>query len=335
MGADPQPCLTAAVDPNLRNGYIATWTFGIQRAITNNLTLDVSYVGTHGGDLAGYFDINQAAMGSGFTAAQICCLPGSGNPGVASAEAEQESRPFFKQFPYLSYIDELENGDRSNYNALQVTATQRAWHRWTFLAGFNWSHALDDVSTSTFIIHSSRQQQPNQMYGNSDFDIRDSFTFSTTYELPGRKSFGQLLEGWQVNSLVTLKTSLPWTAFDSTYDFPGNGEINNDGGVEYGQFWNFSGNRADFDQPNNHQASFPCWRSTVAFLRRGVNSSAPSASASCTLTTEPAQCVSAASAMGAATLAALRMQIGCYIVGNSVLFPAGLGTEGDATRGIF
>jgi hypothetical protein len=329
LGTDPSPCLTAAVDPNLRNGKIVTWTLGVQRAVTNDLTFDVGYVGTHGADLAGYVDINQAAYGSGFAGLPSICSsnplgnPSCGNPSSVNTSLEQQSRPYYRSFPYLSYIDELENADHSNYDALQVTATQRVWHSWNFLAGYTFSHSLDDVSTSTFIFLPADSDQQKQMYGNGDFDIRHQFTFSTTYVLPSKKTPGQLLEGWQVNSIVTLRTGLPWTAYDSTNDFPGNGEVSNDGGVAYGEFWNFSGNRADFGhlQPT----PFPCWRGS---------SSAALPASSCTLPTEPTQCINAASAISPATLAALNA-VGCYVVNNSVMIPPALGSDGNATRGIF
>ena len=43
-------------------------------------------------------------------------------------------------------------------------------------------------------------------YGNSDFDIRQRFTLSLTYAIPGRTGYGQMLEGWELNSIVTLQT---------------------------------------------------------------------------------------------------------------------------------
>ena len=53
----PGPCPTAAVDPNFRTPYVASWNLDIQRAITNNLTVDAAYVGNHAfalGSRAGY-----------------------------------------------------------------------------------------------------------------------------------------------------------------------------------------------------------------------------------------------------------------------------------------
>ena len=60
---DPAPCSTEALDPNMRTPYVSTWSLGIQRAITNDLSLDVSYVGNrnHGTKLLGFADIERAA----------------------------------------------------------------------------------------------------------------------------------------------------------------------------------------------------------------------------------------------------------------------------------
>jgi hypothetical protein len=58
------------------------------------------------------------------------------------------------------------------------------------------------------------------------------------------------------------------------------------------------------------------------------------ATATCGITTEPTQCVSAASAIGPATLASLNAN-GCYIVGNSVMFPPALGSNGNSGRNSF
>ena len=66
---------------------------------------------------------------------------------VASLTADETAaQPFHSKFPYLRFIDETKNLDISNYNGLQVTLTQRSYHGLYFLAGYTYSHALDDLS---------------------------------------------------------------------------------------------------------------------------------------------------------------------------------------------
>ena len=71
LGADASPCKTFAVNRNLRTPYVTTWTLGIQRALTNNLSLEVAYVGNHGTKLVSVTDINQPRIGSGWTPAAL------------------------------------------------------------------------------------------------------------------------------------------------------------------------------------------------------------------------------------------------------------------------
>ena len=48
--------------------YVDTWNLDIQRSFTNNLSLDVAYLGNHGVKLYGVQDINAPAVGSGYSA---------------------------------------------------------------------------------------------------------------------------------------------------------------------------------------------------------------------------------------------------------------------------
>ena len=60
------PCAPVRVDPNFRQPHAAEWNLDIQRAITNNLTLDVAYVGNHGFDEPFTTDLNQPVLGIGW-----------------------------------------------------------------------------------------------------------------------------------------------------------------------------------------------------------------------------------------------------------------------------
>ena len=82
-----------------------------------------------------------------------------------------------------------------------------------------------------------------QDYASSDFDVRHRLTATATYNIPGIKGFGQLLEGWQINTIVTFATAQPWQTFDACDNFSGTGE-NTDR-------WNIFGNPSDFPSGKN------------------------------------------------------------------------------------
>jgi Carboxypeptidase regulatory-like domain/TonB dependent receptor len=336
---DPAPCNTEAVDPNLRTPYISTWTLTIQQAITNNLSLEVAYVGNHGTKLLGFRNINQPPLGSSYpgfgsadpTVNEVLSCNTAGNPGIfacdpGDASVNQTARPLFSKFPYIAEVDRLANQDKSNYNSLQVTLTQRPTHGLSFLVGYTYSHALDDASNNdsdNFLPPNSSSPSAG-LYGNSIFDMRHHLTLSTTWAIPGKKGLGQMLEGWELNSVVTLQSGLPWGVQDFTNDFSGTNQVNELD--SYGQPWNFSGNTADFKA--GRAVPIPCWSGSGGSALSGcaIGAALP------VPTPAPQACVNAATTVGEMNTL---QDIGCYFVGSSALTPPALGTIGNSGRNTF
>ncbi len=76
----PPLCSIFGVNPNLRVPYVENWNLDIQHAISNNLSIDIGYVGNHGVKLLGKLDENQPQDVGGFS-------PGWGNPAVSGTAA--------------------------------------------------------------------------------------------------------------------------------------------------------------------------------------------------------------------------------------------------------
>jgi len=287
------PCNLMAIDPNLKAPYVASWNFGVQHALANNLSLELGYVGNVGERLVLFRDINQVNPATGV-------------------------RPYAAQFPYLKFINQASNGAYSNYNSLQATLTKRLSHGLSFLAGYTYGHGLDNGSLNRFGTLPQNSLNPGLEYASSDFDIRHRFTLTATYDIPGKKGFGQLLEGWKINSILNLQTAQPWIAFDAANNFSGSGD-NSDR-------WDFFGNPADF---KSGSSSIPyCTGPSDCSLASGVSgiqsNFAPSVAAAMWQ-----QCVAAAP--DPSTLQAG----GCYVKGKSVLVPPMNGTFGTMGRNMF
>lgn len=360
-GITPQPCSVVSVARNLRNPYVGMWTLDLQRAITTNLSLDVAYVGNHGTGLLGLLDLNQPAVGAGWGSASNPASPLAGciaapNPGscAPSGALEAAAEPYASKFPYLGYIDQMSNLGESNYNALQVTLTQRTSHGLSFIAGYTYSHALDMSSDNwgAGLVQPINNANIGNLYGNSVFDITHNFTFSTTYELPGRKGAGQMLQGWSLNSVVTLQSGMPWGVNDTTNDFSGTGELTNASGSSEGEWWNFYGNPKDFASSSaflNTNVITPALSSNVGVPAGVAIGGVPYYPGSCGAATNPAGCTSLpaasaatanpacnskAAAQGPAAIASLSV-LGCYANGGSVLIPPAYGTMGNSGRNNF
>jgi hypothetical protein len=312
IGSDPAPCSTAAFDRNLRVPYIETWNIDIQHSFTNNLSMDIAYLGNHGVKIYGTRDLNAPAIGAGYSAAGLAAC--AADPTTCGGPDLPELGPYSAKFPYISYIDLLSNQDRSHYNALQVSLTQRTSHGLSFTAAYTYSHALDDVSQNFGGSIPLINTQPDLNYGNSDYNVPNRFTFELTYALPGLKSPAQLLQGWAINSIVTVQPGTPWSVQDTSNDFSGTGEGPNNPNA-WGEAWNFYGNPKDF------QAT----PTGIPFVTGGNTAAAP---------TGNSLCDNKAAALGALAMASL-FNNGCYVSGNSVLIPPPYGQYGTIGKNIF
>ena len=229
----PNACPVMSVDRNLTTPYVWNWALSVQHAFAPNLTFELAYVGNHGANLTGIRDINQPPVGSGWLGAPLAaCLASAGtgyNNCAADTNSETAAEPFVTKFPFLSNIFQMGNVYRSNYNGLQATLNSRNYHGLSMVAGYTWSHALDDVGANWDFGYGSGLPQnahnPGAEYANSDFDVRQRFTLSLTYAIPGKKGYAQALEGWELNSIVTLQSPQYWGAMDEGTDAAGIGAL--------------------------------------------------------------------------------------------------------------
>ena len=328
-----RPCAITGVDPNLRRPYASSWNLSLQHAFTNDLSLQIAYVGTHGTGLIGLNDINAPLPGSGwltgatgtscdtpYTPAQIVTAAAS-----SSATCENLKRPYFRKFPFLSTINYISNQNFSNYQGMQVTLNQRPWHGLSYLLGYTWAHSLDqsggDWNNSTL---PSNLFNVRADYGNSNDDIRHRTTLSLSYVLPQKQSFAQLLQGWKLSSVANIQSALPWNVTDATDDISGvGGRVNvpSTGGAVGSvsvDRWNFYGNPKSFSGLGYN---------AVPFFSGTSNP----------------DCVSKASALDAGytplypgyTYSNSLAKYGCWALNGSMLLPPAIGTYGTAPRGLF
>jgi hypothetical protein len=192
--------------------------------------------------------------------------------------------------------------------------SERAAHGLSFLAGYTYSHALDNQSSSS-ISQSPFPldvNNPRLGYGSTDNDIRHRFTFSPTYDIPGMKAPGQMLQGWTLSGILTLQSGLPWYPIDTSNDFTGTGEVTA-GGV---QTWNYTGPTSAFV---SGPTGIPFLTGSAATATCGAAAQAPYA--------------------GNAQLQQLALaslaNAGCYVRSGGILTPPAYGTIGNASRNLF
>lgn len=210
-GNQVQLFVLGVIDRHLRNGYIGTYTAGIDHDF-GTLKVSASYVGTAGLHLASVLVPNgYAGAAPGFA------------PFTQFNPAGQATGGYGPEMIMTS-------GSHSSYNSLQTSATENyARVGLTFQASYTYSKSLDNASAVPGGIPSSggvtlqampqNPLAPSADKGPSTFDETHVFTVSLFQALPlDRLSFLNFLgshvtNGWQLLNITTLTTGPPFTVY--------------------------------------------------------------------------------------------------------------------------
>ena len=201
---------------NERSSYVAQWSFGLQRELTNDMTVEATYFGSAGIKLRRLMSYN--------------------NPEPSQLPNSNLARPF----PKFGSFQVMSAPSHSSYHALYLKLQRRFSHGLTFLSSFAWGKSIDNGSgvrtTDGDSLTPSNNYNLELERGLSAFDFRRRWTSSWLWELPfGRgKQFLSgggvadfVLGGWQLGGILTLQDGFPFTVLC------GPGNIQNGGGVCY------------------------------------------------------------------------------------------------------
>lgn len=195
-----------SVDPNFRSAYSYSYNFNVEQKLNPALLLTLGYVGGQGRKQLYISDVNQAAVGST----------------SLGTFAQNATRPYGAQFPYYGVINQITSGGSSNYNSLQVTLKSSNYHGLTSQFAYTWAHNLD-VITQYRNTSPQNSFDPKGDYGNSDYDVRNTFVAFLNYSVPRLPGPHWLGAGWQLNSLLTFRGGTPYSIFTGV-DSSGTGE---------------------------------------------------------------------------------------------------------------
>jgi Carboxypeptidase regulatory-like domain len=101
----------------------------------------------------------------------------------------------------------------SNYHALQVQYRRQLSAGLQALANYTWAHSLDNASNDVVDGLPSNVISAASDYGNSDFDVRHSFSGALTYDIPvraGKSPVYALARDWSVSSVIVARSSFPF-----------------------------------------------------------------------------------------------------------------------------
>jgi outer membrane receptor protein involved in Fe transport len=168
------------------------WSLGVQHKLSNNMTLDVSYVGSSAANLSYQDDINQL-------------LPGTltANPGVNTNALR----------PYLGYADIYEYNTGANfiYNSMQVQLRKQFTKGGLLNVAYTLSRGRTDANAYNYQPENSYNLRAD--WGPSSYNRNNILVISYVYPLPfwqnGQGWYQKVFGGWQVSGITTFQTGLP------------------------------------------------------------------------------------------------------------------------------
>ncbi len=191
-----------SVSRHFETASVQNSNLNIQYQINSASVLEVGYTGSLSRHLPETLDINQ--------------IPVGGNDNTTL-------RPFYAQFPNLATINEVQSVGNGYYNGLIASLRTSNYHGFSMKLNYTYGHSRDDLSSTRNVIPQNSYNLKGD-WGNSDYDVRHSFVTYLGYNLPSPSSgLKWLLGGWQLNSLLTFYTGLPFTVL-SGQDTSGTGE---------------------------------------------------------------------------------------------------------------
>ena len=214
-----------AVVQNFKTPRYHNFNLSLQDELFRHNVLTLTYSGQRGRDLIIFNDLNALPIGTVDPNFGTSC-----NSGNSACDA---LRPLGGTFldgagnPLLRHVIQATNGASSQYDSLQVSYNQRAWHGLDTQYNLTWSKCFDDNSVNrggagdytqinnTNPVGSTSLAVPNfrDSRGLCDHDVRLNFNIGGVYDFPAIPHFGQRMgKGWQLGTIYTALAGRPFSA---------------------------------------------------------------------------------------------------------------------------
>ena len=228
-------------DRTAGSGYVEQWNLGVQRAITNNLSFEVAYVGSHivhvGIPDSNLNQLTTAQLSEGASLLKTVPNPYYGQIPISSSIGGKTitEAQLIKPYPrFLNVATYRHNSGTTNYNAVEAKVEQRISRGLTFLFAYTHSKLIDDASSvfSTTVLSSPNSSslvaadtfRPWLERDSSSGDMPNVTSFSAIYDLPAGRGHrfassgiaNSVFGGWSLNTIFLLQSGMPVTVTQAT-----------------------------------------------------------------------------------------------------------------------
>jgi hypothetical protein len=207
------------LDYNVKQPWAWTYNVNLQRELGRQMIAMIGYAGSRGHNLVSAIE---------------------GNPVVPTVQADGSL--FFpagapRRNPAWTSIDLRTSNGHSTYNSLQAMLQKRFAQGYQVQLSYTLSRTMDNTQAQLNVdsvntsVYAQNPYDPDADWAPAPYDIRHVFAANVSWEIPA-PSPNPFLSGWQVNSIVSLRSGLPFSPSISTSN------------------WSRSGNTSGEDRPN-------------------------------------------------------------------------------------
>jgi hypothetical protein len=202
------PTNVDSLDRNMKAPMAVNYVIGVEHQLPGRLVAGANYSGSRSFNALTGADVNR--------------LPGDASvAGTAGSQVESINRPN-TNFGAITYVN---NANQATYNAMILSLRGTAGRRGSFQGSYTLSHAKDYPEANTRFDQDGQDGGANipdqnayfSYYGDANYDVRQRFSFSGVYNLPGlTHGIGRVLTGgWELSSIVAVQTGTPFWAIDN------------------------------------------------------------------------------------------------------------------------
>lgn len=198
-----------ALDRNLVAPLAVNYVIGVEHQLPLRLVAGASYTGSKSYDALNGSNVNYYPGGASFSLSTTP-LGNYVSEGIATLN------------PYFGNITYVNNTRSANYNAMILSLKGKAGHRGAFQGSYTLSQAKDYPETNTRFDQDGGFNIPQpssyfNYYGDANYDVRQRFSFSGAYTLPGvgEGIVKELTSGWEASSIIAIQTGTPFWVIDN------------------------------------------------------------------------------------------------------------------------
>ena len=196
--------------PHTSNPMVHEFDVDFQREVATNTVVSLSYLGSLGGNLPRFVDVNLAPP----TLTDTYKFQGGPFDGQSITVPVYTAR-LNKSFGAITNVSDSVH---SKYNAVVVALNRRFYQGFQIQTSFTYSHSHDAGQSSQTFSATNNVLNPldlTQEQGRSNFDIRERFAFGAVWTPELYKGshllLKELVNGFTISPLITISAGAPYT----------------------------------------------------------------------------------------------------------------------------